>query len=230
MQVGGALLIVVGGSRGCGLRISATQEMILEQHPIWTARKCAITLVAAGFLISPLAACNAQEQAAQTQENGFGGIKFGMSHAEIVSIAGLGEAGDVPHDYPIHCDSWKYIDGERTKFIHVDFSFPGSDNVATSVTDDHDNSCFKQSVRQGNPADKVKVGMTYAEVVAAIGSADFTNGILKGDASIDSFAYIQDGKVRYLIVGYRYDSSISSAEPLVVLSVSDDNYGPYSIE
>jgi hypothetical protein len=229
MQVGGALLIVVGGSRGCGLRISATQEVILEQHPILTARKCAITLVAAGFLISPLAACNAQEQAAQT-ESGLAAIKEGMLYSEVVAVLGLGEAGKVPVEYPIHCDSWKYNDGMGDKFININFWSGMSDNIVETVSDDNEESCFPHLVMQGSPADSVKVGMTRAEVISALKSPYFTTGTREGDSSRDSFAYVQNGEVRYLIIGYQYDSSINSPEPLVVFSVSDDNYGPYGIE
>ena len=83
---------------------------------------------------------------------------------------------------------------------------------------------------QGSPADSVKVGMTRAEVISALKSPYFTTGKREGDSSRDSFAYIQNGEVRYLIVGYRYDSSIDSPEPLVVFSVSGDNSRPYGIE
>lgn len=229
MQVGGALLIVVGGSRVCGLRISAIQEVILEQHPIWTARKCAITLVAAGFLISPLAACNAQEQAAQT-ESGLAAIKVGMLYSEVVAVLGPGEAGRVPFNYPIRCDSWKYNDGTGYKFINVNFWYGIEDNVVETVSDDNQESCFPHLVIQGSPADFVKVGMTRAEVISALKSPYFTTGTMEGDSSRDSFAYVQNGEVRYLIVGYKYDSSIDFPEPLVVFSVSDDNSGPYGIE
>ncbi len=202
----------------------------MEQHPIWTAKKCAITFVAAGFLISPLAACNAQEQAAQ-MESGLAAIKEGMLYSEVVAVLGPGQAGKVPVEYPIRCDSWKYNDGMGDKFVNVEFrysSFRG--NIVETVSNDNQESCFPHLVMQGSPSDSVKVGMTRAEVVSALKSPYFTTGTMEGDSTKDSFAYIQNGEVRYLIVGYRYDSSINSPEPLVVLSVSDDNTLPYSIE
>ena len=202
----------------------------MKQHPIWTARKCAITLVAAGFLISPLAACNAQEQAAQT-ESDLAAIKVGMLYSEVVAVLGPGEAGKVPVEYPIRCDSWKYNDGMGDKFLNVEFGF--STIIGTfveSISDDNQESCFPHLVIQGSPAGSVKVGMTRAEVVSALKSPYFTTGTREGDSSRDSFAYVQNGEVRYLIVGYQYDSSIDSPEPLVVFSVSDDNSGPYGIE
>ena len=202
----------------------------MEQHPIWTARKCAIILVAAGFLISPLAACHAQEQAAQT-ESGLAAIKVGMLYSEVVAVLGPGEAGKVPVEYPIRCDSWKYNDGMGDTFVNVEFGF--SFIIGTfveSISDDNQESCFPHLVIQGSPADFVKVGMTRAEVISALKSPYFTTGTMEGDSSRDSFAYVQNGEVRYLIVGYQYDSSIDSPEPLVVFSGSDDNSGPYGIE
>jgi hypothetical protein len=204
--------------------------MIVKQHPIWTPRKCSITLVAAGLLISPLAACHAQEQAAQT-ESGLAAIKVGMLYSEVVAMLGPGEAGKVPVEYPIRCDSWKYNDGMGDKFVNIEFGF--STIIGTfveSISDDNKESCFPHLVIQGSPADSVKVGMTRAEVISALKSPYFTTGTMEGDSSRDSFAYVQNGEVRYLIVGYQYDSSIDSPEPLVVFSVSDDNSGPYGIE
>jgi hypothetical protein len=187
-------------------------------------------LVAASFLVGPLAACNAQEQTAQT-ESGLAAIKEGMLYSEVVAMLGPGEAGKVPVEYPIRCDSWKYNDGMGDKFVNVEFGF--STIIGTfveSISDDNQESCFPHLVMQGSPADSVKVGMTRAEVISALKSPYFTTGKREGDSSRDSFAYIQNGEVRYLIVGYRYDSSIDSPEPLVVFSVSGDNSRPYGIE
>ena len=187
-------------------------------------------MVAASFLVGPLAACNAQEQTAQT-ESGLAAIKEGMLYSEVVAMLGPGEAGKVPVEYPIRCDSWKYNDGMGDKFVNVEFGF--STIIGTfveSISDDNQESCFPHLVMQGSPADSVKVGMTRAEVISALKSPYFTTGKREGDSSRDSFAYIQNGEVRYLIVGYRYDSSIDSPEPLVVFSVSGDNSRPYGIE
>lgn len=157
-------------------------------------------------------------------------IQAGMTHAEVVSILGHGDAGAIPTDFPIVCDSWKYADNGAARYLHVEFMSSLPENRVILVSDGHSTSCLKQRIRSGSPASMVRIGMTREEVISAIGLNDFGITSLEEPPSLDGWAYIQDGTTKYLYIRYGYNVADGSSEQRTVVSITDGHSEPPYIE
>lgn len=171
-------------------------------------------MLAAGVFLfsSSIAACDATEQGVEKVGSRAGEIKVGMTHTEVVSLLGQGKAGAIPIDYPIICDSWGYLDGEQSKYIHVEFMSSTPSSRVIAVTDGHAAGCVIPSIKHGSPAKNIKLGMTHLEVYAVMGPWPESFKPAAVPNWCENFAYLVGDETKYIHVLFDINGKVERVE------------------